>query len=390
MKRILTAGSGLLISIPTLGRPVPLRWAWAFKSLNAPINYNTNFMQVEGKPVDEARNDSAREALRLDCKYLFFLGDDVEVPPHTLKQLIFRMENNPQAGVVGGVYCSKSNPPAPLVFTENGKGSYWDWKIGEFFECTGLGMDCTLIRTEVFKQLSAPWFKTVDEDEFVDGINRADQWTEDLFFLKRVIEETEFKVYCDTSILCTHWDVYAGKGYTLPQGSLPLRKLSVSADKKKALDLGCGPIDRSAEFPDFNLVRVDIREDCNPDYRCDVSLLPFANEEFDLVFSSHVLEHFPRDKWEGVLNEWCRLVKKGGEIMLMLPNIAWATGQLYLNPNPDNDTLNVLYGAQTNPFDYHYNGFTEPRLKEALNLRGFEIFNVEHHGYNMVTRARKE
>lgn len=389
MKRILTTGPGLLIAIPTLGRPVPIQWAWAFKSLNVPINFNTNFMQIAGKPVADARNECAQAAIKQGAKYLFFLGDDVEVPAHTLRQLIFRMENVPNCGVVGGVYCSKSDPPAPLVFTENGKGSYWDFKVGEFFEVTGLGMDCTLIRTELFTKIDPPWFKTVEEDKFADGINSADTWTEDLYFLKKVVEDTEYKVYCDASILCTHWDVYASRGYTLPQGSLPLRKLQTQKDKC-AIDIGCGETNRASEFPDYELVRVDIRDECKPDYRCDVSCLPFGTESFDLVFSSHVLEHFPRGKWEGVLDEWCRLCKVGGHILLILPNITWATKKLEeTQDEPDWDTLNVFYGAQSNDFDYHYNGFTEKRLQKALEDRHFKVVEVSHSGYNMLMRGVK-
>ena len=61
--------------------------------------------------------------------------------------------------------------------------SYWDWKIGEFFECSGLGMDCTLIRCSVFEKLTKPYFLTVDKDLTVDGKNNIEAWTEDLYFL---------------------------------------------------------------------------------------------------------------------------------------------------------------------------------------------------------------
>src|ERR1700723_883800 len=107
MKKLLSTGPGLLIAIPTLGRPVPLEWAMAFKGLSPPINFNVNYSIIHGKPVAEARNEFAQQAIDIGAKYLFFLGDDVVVPAHTLKQLLFRMENTPNINVVGGVYCSK-------------------------------------------------------------------------------------------------------------------------------------------------------------------------------------------------------------------------------------------------------------------------------------------
>lgn len=383
-KKLVSCGPGLLIGIPTLGRPVPLPWAMAWKSLNPPINFNTNVVTLYGKPVAQARNELAETALKLGSKYLFFLGDDVVPPANTLKQLIFRMEQDKRIGVAGGVYCSKCDPSAPLVFKGNGQGSYWDWKVGEFFQCTGLGMDCTIIRTEILSKIPKPWFKTVDEDDFDDARNHAEQWTEDLYFCRKVIEETEYEVWCDGSLLCEHWDVYAGKSYTLPSNSNPVRRLE-AVKGRKAIDIGCGPIDRQEQFPDFTLVRCDIRDEVHPDYRCDVRNLPFGNDEFDLVFSSHVLEHFSRSEWESVLNEWLRVLKKDGELILVLPNIEWA----FNSSNAEDDRLNVFYGAQSNSFDFHYNGFWPVRIEKALTDRGFSKVEINHQGYNMIINAKR-
>lgn len=387
MKKITSTGSGLLIGIPTLGRPLTLDWAMAFKSLTPPINYNSVHMIIKGKPVDEARELIAEHALANGHKYIFFLGDDVIVPNPTLRQLIYRMEQDPDLGVVGGVYCSKSDPPAPLVFRGNGEGTYWDWKIGEYFEVTGMGMDCTLIRTDVFKKLSKPWFKTVDTDQFKDAINQAQMWTEDLFMLEKLAKETNYKIYCDASIICGHVDVYADKVYNLPSKSLPMRNLATD-DKPKALDIGCGPIDRSNDFPNHNLIRVDIRDECNPDYRCDVRDLPFADGEFDLIFSSHVLEHFSREGWKAVFAEWLRVLKVGGEVFLILPNIEWATTHFDESAEQAN-VMNVLYGAQSNPFDFHYNGWTPKSVNAALHEFGCAPPSISHSGYNMIIKSKK-
>jgi GT2 family glycosyltransferase len=108
---------------------------------------------IKGKPVDLARNEIAMYALEQNHKFVYFFGDDTIPPYNILKQLIFRAEHNKDHGVITGVYCSKSEPAAPLVFRGNGLGSYWDWKVGEYFEITGCGMDAVLIRTDVFREL---------------------------------------------------------------------------------------------------------------------------------------------------------------------------------------------------------------------------------------------
>jgi SAM-dependent methyltransferase len=382
---LVASKTGVVVGIPTLGRPVSLKWASTYKSLTPPINYNMTVCQINGAPVADARNAIAKEALKLESRYVFFLGDDVVVPAHTLRQLIMRMENNPDIGVIGGVYCSKSTPPAPLVFRGNGQGTYWDWKVGEFFEVTGLGMDCTLIRTDLFRQLSEPWFKTIRADDFADGINKADEWTEDLYFLKRVTLETSSKIFCDGSIICEHEDVFSGRSWTLPVGTLPLRRPALPVGEKKIVDIGCGPIHR--EIEGVKAIRVDIREDCEPDYRCDVRELPFGNGSFDIVFSSHVLEHFNRAEWKTVLKEWCRIVSPTGKIVLVLPNIAWAAWMIHDQKIINDDVLNVLYGAQSYQYDFHYNGLTPERVTEALEELSFRVESIVTEGYNMTITA---
>lgn len=301
-------GPGLVVGIPTLGRPVPLEWALNFKGMNPPINYNVIFHIVKGQQVADARNEIAEEAIKKDAKYLFFIGDDTVCPPHTLRQLIYRMENAQGIGVVGGVYCSKSDPPAPLVFTDNGHGSFWDWKVGEFFECTGLGMDCTLIRTSIFKEISKPWFKTVDSDTYLDNVNNAECWTEDLYFLKKVLDETKYKIYCDASVICDHHDVFSGRVYRLPKDSLPLRQKLVEKDKK-CLMLGppTGLVDETYDITHCS----DNGIEC--DYRVEFTNLPFDSEQFDwvIVTEPQIL----------LSKEWFRVLKVGSKLSVNLQTI---------------------------------------------------------------------
>lgn len=302
------SGPSLLIGLPTLGRPVPMDWAMSFKNLNPPINYNTIFQIIKGAPIDVARQQMAEIAIEKGCKYIFFLGDDVVVPNHTLRQLIYRLECDESIGVTGGVYCVKAEPCFPLVFRGQGNGSYWDWKIGEFFEVTGLGMDCTLIRTEILKSMTKPWFKTVDGDKYLDGINSAESWTEDLYFFNKMLKETTSKVYCDAMVICDHWDVFGDKKYGLPKDSPPMRQLVLPKDKK-SLIIGNGILESD---PSYEAVTFG-GEGC--DYRGQVGQLPFDNEEFEKVFMG-----VADTKFESYFEELTRVVKKGGKLILNYPN----------------------------------------------------------------------
>ncbi len=301
-------GPTLMVAIPTLGRPVPLQWALNFKSMNPPINYNCDFNIVYGKEIGYARTSLAKAAIDRKCKYLFFLGDDVVAPPHALRQLIYRMENMGEIDIVGGVYCAKADPPAPLVFKGDGAGSYWDWKIGEFFECTGLGMDCTLIRTEIFSRIEEPWFLTVDKDAHIDGSPKVEAWTEDLYFLKKV-RDVGGKIFCDASVICEHHDVYSGRVYNLPKDSLPMRQKGVLKDKRC---LVLGPMVPLAD-ESFDVTRCTSDGDFTADYRLAYDNLPFDEGQFDFVIVSDPILDIERH-----LPEWKRVAKENAKIAINL------------------------------------------------------------------------
>ncbi len=297
-----------MIAIPTLGRPVPLQWALNFKSMNPPVNFNCDFNIVFGKEIGAARQQLAEAAVARGCKYLFFLGDDVVPPPHAMRQLIYRMENHPNVDVVGGVYVAKADPPAPLVFMGNGKGSYWDWKIGEFFECTGLGMDCTLIRTDILKKMSPPWFETIDIDRHADGIASIEQWTEDLRFCKKVTDAGGH-VFCDGAIICEHHDVYAKKAWVLPSDSLPMRQKGVTKDKRCLL-LGST---LALNDTSFDVIRCTEEFDPSADYRVSYYDLPFERDQFDFtIVNTHILDI------ERLLPELKRVTKVAAKIAINL------------------------------------------------------------------------
>jgi len=403
---------GLLWGVPTIGRPLNTDWANSLKALGPPPNYTTHYGTIWGREVADARNQFALDCLKRNCRLLFFLGDDVTAPPYGLKQLIYRMEHDEAIGVVAGFYCTKANPPFPLIFRGNGAGSYWDWRLGEFFEVSGIGMDFTLIRREVLEDLEPEWeekfqagegifprrkqanewFQTIDDDEYLDAIPSAESWTEDLYFCNRVIEETDWKIYVDTSVMCTHWEYIhpnRWRPWRLRPDSKPMRRPTKDPSEKLALNIGAG-----GKTPDLGMARVitlDIREDTDPDYRSDARTLPFEADTFDLVYSSHVLEHFNRRDVPGVLDEWLRVLRINGEIMLIVPTIEWAAKKI-LAGEIDEHVGNVLWGDQTHRHNYHKSGFTAAILRELLEDRDVEILDTYDEtdgGYNLVIRGRK-
>jgi predicted SAM-dependent methyltransferase len=380
--------TGLLIAIPLSGRPIVPQWAFAFSALHPPMCYNVQIAHTWKAPIAEARNYFAEQAIAHGARYLFFLDEDVTPPGNTLRQLIYQAETHPEGMIFGGIYCHKSPPAMPMIFRGMGAGPYLDWKAGEFFEVDGIAMGCTLIKTEVFQHLPKPWFKTVDDlSPYWDGVAKAEVWTEDLY-LSDLVKKAGFKIYADSSILCGHWDYNTMTETLLPKDSPPMRRATTALKgQKKILDLGCG--ESKYETDEGDVLTVDIRDDVKPDYRADLGSLPFATNEFDICYSSHVLEHFPRSRVATVLDEWIRVLKPEGELRLIVPNLEWAADQIKLGVVND-DVLNVLYGAQSYSQNFHQMGFTPAVLTSMLKERGFKRIDVELVGYNLCTRAWRE
>lgn len=46
----------------------------------------------------------------------------------------------------------------------------------------------------------------------------------------------------------------------------------------------------------------------------------FSTNSCDAVFSSHLLEHIPLDEVPKALDEWMRVIKRGGHLMLYVPD----------------------------------------------------------------------
>lgn len=403
-------GVGITIGIPWDGKPVCVEWAFGLQNLHTPTNFDVRWAFIKGRPVAEARTLIAEQAVKDKARYLFFLGTDVTVPAFAVRQMIFHLEHHPRYAICGGIYVHKSPPQEPLVYRGNGQGPYWDWKIGEVFDVDGIGMDATLIRVDALKDLPKPWFFTKDSVEAAyNGEPKAEFWTEDLWLCARMTDncwkcrrdrkehsvvdpaDHEFQgwgVMADGGILCTHWDNSKGIPFELPQNSKPFRSV-MKKGEKKVVDLGCGQLKDSYKTDEGEVLRVDWREDVNPDYRCDLRKLPFADNYFDIVFSSHTLEHFCPSEVGEVLDEWIRIMKKGGELRLILPNLEWAAQQI-VNKEIDNNVWNVLYGAQTYEENFHKSGFTKETLELLLAQRGFKEFEWRFNGYHMLCRSWKE
>lgn len=180
-----------------------------------PLNYHKRYVVTKDMPIAEAREYIAARAVELGATYLWFLDDDTIPPSGAIRFLKYQLDQNPDVGAIGAIVCTKTAPPEPVVFKHAGEGTFWDWKVGEVFECDRVSVACMVIRVDALKSMPKPWFQMSDDS------------SESMYFCKG-LREAGFKILAHGGVLCTHIDMDTGIGYGLPVDSAPCK----TADKE--------------------------------------------------------------------------------------------------------------------------------------------------------------
>jgi len=136
----------------------------------------------------------------------------------------------------------------------------------------------------------------------------------------------------------------------------------------RKLHLGCG-----AKFID-GFIHVDANPHPHVDFRGAVDHLPFIEDgSIDLIYASHLLEHFGRHEVGRVLAEWHRVLAPGGVLRLGVPDYG-ACARLYVEgrlANGVKDILGLMMGGQRDIYDYHKMIFDRASLDALLKEAGF-------------------
>jgi hypothetical protein len=214
---------GLAFCVPLSGRPVPYQWALSVPGLPDPPNFYILRFHTVGKRTDIARNEMVEAAQSANCRLLYFVDDDTVPPVHGLVRLIYDLENHPEIDVVSGIYVSKQDPPAPVVFKKAGDGPFWDWTVSDTFEVEEIGLGCALIRMSVFDKLAKPYFTFEKKPVTWGGVKYNLETWEDLYFCQK-LHEAGCRILVDSSVLCLHCDIGTGKVHELPKESLPWKR----------------------------------------------------------------------------------------------------------------------------------------------------------------------
>jgi hypothetical protein len=203
-----------VIVCPTRGT-FPTRVVQSWMKLMKPMNqqvYGPIF--AESMQVDTAYNTLFQYVLDSPllnkAKYILTIEEDNLPPPDGLLKLYESMD---KYDVVGGLYWGKGENGFPMMFgdPENGPedGKPVLPQKDTVQQVNALGMGFNLFKTDIFKNIDGPWFKTIQEyhtdygtGEVISGMGSM---TQDVYFY-RLAAEHGYKFACDTSVHVGHFD----------------------------------------------------------------------------------------------------------------------------------------------------------------------------------------
>lgn len=136
-------------------------------------------------------------------------------------------------------------------------------------------------------------------------------------------------------------------------------------DSLMRLNLGSG------NRPLVGYVGVDLSP--RADIVCDIRKLDFAEDNsVEEIIAIHVIEHFYKWDIQPLLQEWRRVLKPKGKLILECPNLEAACVNL-LNGEPDRMSMWALYGNPDlkDELHCHHWGYTPASLIHELNFAGY-------------------
>jgi len=132
------------------------------------------------------------------------------------------------------------------------------------------------------------------------------------------------------------------------------------------LHLGCG--DKILD----GFINIDVRDIEGVDIVSDITKLEtFDDNSVDLIYCSHVLEHFGRNVYKKVLENWYKKIKDGGVLRISVPNFE-SIVEYYNTYRDIRPLLGLLYGGQTYEQNYHYCAWDFNSISEDLKEIGFK------------------
>lgn len=164
----------------------------------------------------------------------------------------------------------------------------------------------------------------------------------------------------------------------------------------KLLEMGGGAVPQVRPNADVRQC-YDAQGNATVDFVIDFEQpLPFADSEWDGIFSCFSFEHVSYTKIPRLLAETLRILKPGGKLVLVVPNTSAQLQWVIANPNGWDgkdfftSVSEILYGSQDYENNAHKSFFNPVIITELLQKAGFEQIHVDPYGSretDMVVQA---
>ena len=103
-------------------------------------------------------------------------------------------------------------------------------------------------------------------------------------------------------------------------------------------------------------------------------LSQFEDDSIDEIYASHVVEHVDQKNIKKTLKGINRVLKKNGKFYISVPDLDILCRIFIEKTAPQKvkyHVMRMMFGGQTDEFDYHYFGWNYEFLNSYLNEAGF-------------------
>jgi hypothetical protein len=207
--------------IPTRGT-IHHKVVAAWQNLIAPMNQKRAVLFAAGHEVGRAYDTLVGNILGdaglSKWKYVMTLEDDNLPPPDAQVRLLESIALGFDA--VSGIYFTKGDVNMPMAYGDPDdyrRTGVLDFRPrdirdalqrGQVMEVNGIAMGCALWRMELFRELAAPWFVTVND--FFPEKGGVQCFTQDLYFCERARKAGK-RFAVDFRVKVGHLDIESGQ-----------------------------------------------------------------------------------------------------------------------------------------------------------------------------------
>jgi SAM-dependent methyltransferase len=165
---------------------------------------------------------------------------------------------------------------------------------------------------------------------------------------------------------------------------------------KTVLHPGCGMGELPEWLAPLKEVRLDIDETCNPDIVASITDMGDIGQ-FDMIYTSHTLEHLYDFDVVKALSEFNRVLKPDGLAIIIVPDVEDVVCNretLYDSPAGPICGIDLYFGltsaVKANPYYAHHMAFIAKTLDSAMREAGFDfVYTKRLENYNLMGVGKK-